>query len=222
MTEVVAGTRPDVVIVTGGTVDDSLLLDVLAIKTNAYIIGVDRGLNALHRLDIKPDLIIGDFDSADDGIRAIYAGSPDAIVLSPHKDLTDTHAAVREALKLNPACITLVGATGTRIDHMLGNLALLKLCMDKGVEAVLVDKNNRIRMIDRQLRLKRNEQYGRYVSCIPFTRQVTGLSLTGFEYNLYHATIIKEDTIGISNEIREEEGLITLEDGCLIVLETSD
>lgn len=211
-----------VVIVTGGAMDNTLLKSVLADNRDAYIIGVDKGLNALHELDIKPDLVVGDFDSVDSGIRAIYAGSPGAIVLNPRKDFTDTHVAVLEALKRKPDNIIIVGATGTRMDHMLGNINLLKICLDEGVMAAIVDKSNRIRMIDKQLKIRRDEQYGRYVSCIPFSDKVTGISIKGFEYNLDDATIIKEQTIGISNELREEEGLITIKEGYLIVIEAKD
>lgn len=211
-----------IIIVTGGTTDNALIQNIISDDKDAYIIGVDKGLNSLHELKIKPDLVVGDFDSVDDGIRAIYAGSPDAIILNPKKDFTDTHVAVLEALKRNPQRITILGATGTRIDHMLGNIALLKVCLDEKVEAEIVDLNNRIRMIDKQLKIRRNEQYGHYISCMPFTEKVTGISIKGFEYNLEDATIIKEQTIGISNELREEEGLITIKEGRLIVIEAKD
>lgn len=212
----------DVIIVTGGTVNLSLLRDVLVRHESAYVIGVDRGLEALDTLEVKPDLAVGDFDSASEHIRAMYAHSPGTVILNPEKDYTDTHIAVLEALKLAPGHIVIVGATGTRIDHTAGNIALLKLCLTQGVEAVIVDDTNRIRMIDRQFRIRKDGQYGTYVSCIPFSDRVTGITIKGFRYNLEHATMIKEETIGISNEVREEEGLITVETGYLLVMETKD
>lgn len=212
----------NVLIVTGGNIDLELLERQIALEGSLYIIGVDRGIESLSKLNIKPDLVIGDFDSVSDGIGAIYANSPDAVILSPEKDLTDTHAAVLEALKLKPDKITMIGATGTRIDHMLGSIALLKLCLDSGVEAVIVDGNNKIRMIDKQLKIRRDNLYGKYISCIPFSDRVTGINLTGFKYNLKDASMIKEETIGISNELGEEEGHITVGTGYLLVMETKD
>lgn len=211
-----------ILIVTGGSIDLEFLKRLISVEKNLYIIGVDRGLESLNKLNIEPDLVIGDFDSASDGIRAIYANSPGAVVLSPEKDLTDTHAAVLEALKLKPGKITIVGATGTRLDHMMGNLAMLKLCLDCGAEAVIVDNNNRIRMIDKQLKISRDTMYGKYISCIPFSDRVTGINLTGFKYNLKDASMIKEETLGISNELGEEEGHITVGTGYLLVMETKD
>ncbi|MGN0152029.1 MAG: thiamine diphosphokinase [Wujia sp.] len=212
----------NIIIVTGGTVNPELLKKLLASHRDAYIVGVDKGLEALHGLAVEPDLVVGDFDSADDGIRAIYANSPGAILLNTEKDLTDTHVAVLEAIKRLPKHIIIAGATGTRIDHMMGNLGLLKICLMHGIDAVIVDDNNRIRMIDRQLKIKKDRQYGRYISCIPFSDQVTGITIEGFKYDLQDATMIKEETIGISNELREEEGLITVGEGYLLVMETKD
>lgn len=222
MTDAAFDIKENIIIVTGGNISLEFLDKEIRENKDSYIIGVDRGLDSLHSLQIHPNLVVGDFDSVDNGIRAIYAGSPGAIVLNPKKDYTDTHVAVLEALKRKPARIRILGATGTRLDHVMGNLALLKLCLLQGVEAVIVDEHNRVRMIDRQFRIRKNLQYGKYISCIPFSDRVEGLTISGFQYNLEKATIIKEDTIGISNELREEEGFITLEKGYLLVMETKD
>ncbi len=222
MTDAAFDIKENIIIVTGGNISLEFLDKEIRENKDSYIIGVDRGLDSLHSLQIHPNLVVGDFDSVDNGIRAIYAGSPGAIVLNPKKDYTDTHVAVLEALKRKPARIRILGATGTRLDHVMGNLALLKLCLLQGVEAVIVDEHNRVRMIDRQFRIRKNLQYGKYISCIPFSDRVEGLTISGFQYNLEKATIIKEETIGISNELREEEGFITLEKGYLLVMETKD
>ena len=213
----------NILIVTGGSIDEELLMNTVdSFNRDVYIIGVDKGLETLDKLEIKPDLVIGDFDSANDSIRAKYVDSPDAVILNPEKDYTDTHVAVLEALKHNPVAITIMGAIGTRIDHMLGNIALLKICLMHDVDAVMLDKHNRIRMIDKHMILRRDELYGKYISCIPFSDRVTGINLRGFKYELTDATMIKEETIGISNELGEEEGHISIGSGYLLVMETKD
>lgn len=212
----------NIIIVTGGTIQDDLLLRVMNEYDGSYIIGVDKGIETLHRLGIDADLVLGDFDSASADIRIYYKNHPNIIVLQPEKDFTDTHVAVLEALKQNPSRVILVGATGTRIDHMLANINMLKLCLEKKVDAFIVDGNNRIRMIDKQCKIEKKTLYGKYISCIPFSDKVTGITLVGFKYPLTDATMIKEDSLGISNELREEEGLITIDTGYLLVMETKD
>lgn len=211
-----------VLIVTGGRVDRDFLKKNMDDEAYDFVLGVDRGLNTLNDMNIIPYKAIGDFDSADEGIRAMYKDSPDAIVLNPEKDYTDTHVALEYAIENGAESITIVGGTGTRIDHVLGNLALLKLSLLKGVECVLLDENNRIRMTDGRLVLRRSRQHGRYVSLIPYSDYVRGITLVGFKYGLQDAELVKEETLGISNEIVAEEALITLKEGQLLVIESRD
>lgn len=212
----------NIIIVTGGTLDEKILIRVLEQYEQPYIIGVDKGIDTLKKLDIQADLLIGDFDSASEDVRIYSRKQGNVIVLKPEKDYTDTHMAVLEALKQNPKEIILTGATGTRIDHVMANISVLKLCLEKGVKACIIDGNNRIRMIDKQCKIERKSMYGKYISCIPFSDRVTGINLIGFKYPLTDATMIKEDSIGISNELREEEGLIQIDTGYLLVMETKD
>lgn len=212
----------DVLLVTGGYVDIELLKTFYKANDDLYIVGVDKGLESLYKAEIKPDMIIGDFDSACDSIRTIYIDSPDAIVLNPEKDFSDTHAAVLKVFEMNPNSITIIGGTGSRIDHMMGTIGLLKLCHEKNINATILDKNNRIRLINDSIAISKANQYGKYVSCIPFSDKVTGVCISGFKYDADNIELIKEDTIGVSNELREEEGLITIKTGYLLVFETKD
>jgi thiamine pyrophosphokinase len=210
----------DILIVTGGTVGEKLLAETYT--GNEYIIGVDKGLEILDKTGINPDLVIGDFDSAPEYIRAKYAARRGAIVLNPMKDLTDTHAAVEKAIELKPENITILGATGSRIDHLLGNISVLLLPLEKGINCVLLDEHNRIRLINKSCVIKKSEAYGKYISLLPFGERAAGITLKGFVYGLDNACISLGETIGISNELGEEEGLITVEEGYLLVMETKD
>lgn len=211
-----------VLIVAGGELSSQILYDVTNNTGYGYIIGVDGGNNTLDKIHFEPDMIVGDFDSSDQNIVKKYANSPKTKLLNPKKDLTDTHFAVLEAIKLKPKSITILGATGKRLDHFMGNLAMLKLCLDNGISAEILDKHNRITMIDKQMTISKRRQYGRYVSLIPYSDVVEGISLEGFCYELSDATMVKADTLGISNEIKEEEGRITIKKGYLMVMETMD
>lgn len=211
-----------ILIVVGGELSPQILYDVINNSGYGYIIGVDGGNNVLNQIHYEPDLIVGDFDSADSKIAEKYANSSKTRLLNQKKDVTDTHYAVLEAIKLRPKTITILGATGKRLDHFMGNLAMLKLCLDNGISAEILDQYNRITMIDKRMSISKKTQYGRYVSLIPYSDVVEGISLKGFCYELTDATMIKADTLGISNEIREEEGHITIKKGYLMVMETKD
>lgn len=210
----------EILVVAGGYTDLDFLRCVISEKER-YIIGVDRGLESLDTLGVKADLAVGDFDSAQQHIKDIYDEGY-SIKLNPQKDYTDTHVAVMEALKRKPEVIILVGATGGRLDHMLANISLLSICTKKNVQAFMLDEKNKIRIIDRPVSIKKTCQYGAYVSLIPFTDKVTGITLNGFKYKLTDKTLVRNETIGISNEIEREEGFITFESGELMVIESKD
>ncbi len=212
----------NIIIVTGGTIDKNVLSHIMESNPHSYILGVDKGMETLMEMRIEPNMVMGDFDSANPDILEYYRKKDNIILLEPEKDLTDTHAAILKALDMVPERIILVGATGNRVDHMMANIHILKLCLEKKVEAYIIDCNNRIRMIDKQCKITKKEQYGKYISCIPFSDKVTGVNLIGFKYPLTDATMIKADSLGISNELREEEGLISIDTGYLLVMETKD
>ncbi len=209
-----------IVIVAGGSVDSMLLGSF--IEENMYIIGADKGLESLEKLGIKPDYALGDFDSANEEIRLKYMNSKQTMVLNPMKDYTDTHVALMHALSRKPETIYIFGATGSRFDHMMGNLQLLYLARLNNVEAYIIDTNNRICIINTECFISKEKQYGKYVSVMPFSHKVTGINMKGFVYELEDAVISQGETIGISNEIREEEGHISVGEGYLIVMETKD
>lgn len=211
-------------IVVGGTIDDKTASDVLEKERVTDTIAADSGMNFFYRTGRKPDYIVGDFDSAS-GEAMQYFKTQTGIVwekLNPIKDDTDTEHAIRKAVALGAEKITLLGATGTRLDHVLGNIELLGIGLQNGVEIRMVDANNRIRLIDRPLTIKREEQYGKYLSLIPYTEPVSGLTLRGFKYPLSDYTLHGFCSLGVSNEIVEETGEITFTDGILIVIEAKD
>lgn len=213
-----------ILIVSGGSIEDAFVLDLF--KKNEYksVIACDSGMEFFWRNGICPDLILGDFDSADSSVVEAFKARTDVRLeqFPAQKDWTDTELAVRRALELSPDEIDLVGATGSRLDHVLGNLQLLALGLEFGVPIFLLDAHNRVRLIDRPLIMVRSEQYGKFVSLIPHGGAVFGLTLKGMKYPLDGATLTPDVSLGISNEIVDEEAQIIFTTGRLFVFETKD
>ncbi len=221
-------------IVTGGFVDDRFTLDYIRRETYDIAIAVDRGLGFFQRTGLRPDYIVGDFDSVEDSVLDFYVESaekterPQIIRLNPMKDDTDTEHALCMALDMGCDSIHIFGATGTRLDHVLGNLQLLGYALRQQKECMLIDPHNRIRLIDHETLLRKEEQFGSYVSLIPYTPTVTGLTLTGFVYPLHKHTMSSfymegaSNISGISNEIDKPEAVISLESGILVLVEARD
>lgn len=211
-------------VVSGGYVDDTFACKMIEQQCPDVIIAADRGMEFFYRNHRNPDIIVGDFDSVDTESLAYFRGQPEVRIkdLCPIKDDTDTESAIRLAIEMGAERITLLGATGSRLDHVLGNVELLGIGLQTGVPIAIVDSHNRIRMIDKGITLKKDEQHGTYVSLIPYTSQVEHLTLRGFKYCLSDATLRGFCSLGVSNEIYEEEAVITFDEGILLVIESKD
>lgn len=212
------------VIVSGGNIDTDFALDFLQRTRWDVLIGADRGAGFLLNQGIMPTHVVGDFDSAGEEIRKTYRQNPSIEMreFQPEKDLTDTQIAVELALSLGSTRIILLGATGSRLDHVLGNIQVMMLPLERGAECEILDTHNRIYLKNKGFSLEKEKQYGKFISLIPFTPEVYPVTLTGFKYPLNGATLRAAGSLGISNEIQDAEAKVEFAQGILIVAETRD
>lgn len=190
------------------------------------VIAIDGGLEAVNRLHLFPTHIIGDYDTVSKEILEKYVSSKqcEIIKLNPEKDLTDTQAAIEKAIELGASYIEIIGGTGTRLDHTFANIHTLQLMLGKCKEAVITNENNRIRLVDNNFIINKNEQYGKYVSFLPLTEKVEGITLKGFKYPLesFEFNVRKTLSLGVSNEIVDEKASVSVKSGILIMIESMD
>jgi len=212
-----------ILIITGGKIEDEFLSDLVSNENYTMIIAADHGLYAADRLNIKLDYILGDFDSVSPVLLDKFRKLKVPIQTFPiEKDKTDTQIAIELALLNHATSIDIIGATGSRMDHVLANIHLLMLPMQLNIQAALIDRNNKIYLKDKSFAIMKEEQFGDYVSLLPFGDTVTGLTLTGFKYPLNHITYMAGNSLGISNIIKEEKAVIELTGGTLVVIEAKD
>lgn len=179
------------------------------------IIGVDRGAFILASNNIEMELAIGDFDSVnEDEYLIINKFAHKIIKLSPNKDETDTLAAIEYCLTLGYNEFNLIGGIGKRIDHTIANLLLL---VKYKIPIYLKDDLCIISVINTSIKITKKYKY---VSV--FAVEPSILSLSGFLYNLTDYDLKPFDIIGISNEIKNEEGAIDLKSGRLLIIQTNE
>ena len=156
-------------IITGGTIDLDFAGSFLENERFDKVIAVDAGLERAAALGLVPDLIVGDFDTVKPEILERYRRMEHIVwdVHQPEKDETDTELALQKAQAIGSGEIAVLGATGGRIDHMLGNIHLLFPCLQKGIHAWLADPQNRIYLIDGEHEFKRSALWGKYISFYP-------------------------------------------------------
>lgn len=194
------------------------------------VVAADRGLDHMLRMQLEPDLVIGDFDSASkEGRQALLQyqkqKKPEVIRLNPIKDDTDTEAALKATMERSNGEIVLLGATGGhRLDHLWANLRLLGYAKQRGRNVTLLDTHNRIRLLkgSAEMTILKEEQFGTYLSIFPLDGRAKGVSVSGVFYPLKDADLSGYASLTVSNEITEEKAVIRVEEGFLLVMETRD
>ena len=146
----------------------------------------------------------------------------------PEKDETDTELAFRHARLHNCTTVDVLGALGGRIDHEISNIHLLVHEKKKGLSVNCYDQKNKIFVIDAEMDgeyvFRQDSCYGNYVSFLPITEQVKGITLTGFKYPLTKKdiSILQNPSLCVSNEVIEPEAKISFDEGILICIESRD
>ncbi len=189
---------------------------------NAKWVGVDRGVFLLLKAGIIPVKAFGDFDSlSDDERRWVDDKEMELSVYPCEKDETDMEIGLNWVLKQKPDQVILLGATGGRLDHLFMNAHLILLGVRKGISIYIQDRWNKFTIWGPGTYRVNRSSYS-YVSLIPLTNEVIGLTLKGFRYPLDNATIKQGSSLSLSNEIIEEYGIISFSQGQVYAFESVD
>lgn len=181
-------------------------------KDGDIVIAADGGYKYLQRAGIKPDIVIGDFDSlgkAPEGEKIIR--------LKPEKDVTDTYAAVSEGIKCGYSRFNIYGASGGRIEHTLANIQLIASLAEKNMQASIFDGSTVITAITAKT-LRFDSAYNGYISIFAHSDKCTGVCLRGLKYPLENAELNNLFPLGVSNEFLGVESEIVIGNGTAIIV----
>jgi thiamine pyrophosphokinase len=208
-----------VAVVLHGTIDPSMYDHI---RKASCIIAADAAAILLIKHNIVPNICIGDFDSVSpQEKRVIDHLIKDVRIFPPEKDATDGELAVRAAVAIHPGAIRIYGATGGRIDHMLGVLYLLQIPSELVIDTQIVDVQNRAWMMKNTSLTMLKDESMPYVSLIPVSPTAI-VTLKHFLYPLRHAQLDRTSTRGISNEISGKMGTITVHEGIVFCVQSGD
>ena len=189
------------------------------LRSDDFIIACDAVYRNCERLGCKPDIIVGDFDSA-----PCPQQDNDDIVVLPHvKDDTDTEYAAKLAAQKGFHEVLLLGALGgKRVEHTLANLCTGLGLEQRGIRAALQDERSRITFVlPGQSRSYPKEEFF-YFSVFPMEGRAEGVCEKGSFYELEDAVLTAGYPLGVSNEYAEGSDCITVStrQGALVVVET--
>ncbi|HLR65169.1 MAG TPA: thiamine diphosphokinase [Pseudogracilibacillus sp.] len=187
-------------------------------------IGADRGASIIIEQGLPLYKAVGDFDSVTkQEIELIKEHTDEVTIFPSKKNETDLELAIREALLLNPSHISFFGMSGGRLDHGLINIQLLYPLLEKGINATIIDNWNEVQLMKPGTHIIEKKNQYPYLSLIPFTPVVEGVSLDdSFLYTLLNETIEWGSTLCISNELCKQEGTLHFESGRLLMIQSKD
>ena len=159
-----------------------------------YIVFCDSGLKHLEDLQVKPSLIVGDFDSHDNPHLDV-----ETIVLPCEKDDTDTVFAVKEAIKRGFDDFLLIGVVGARLDHTLGNVSILLYLDSIGKKGIIIDDYSEMEIVSKEPAYI-EDSYA-FFSLLNVSGTAKGITIENAKYLLNNAEITCEYQYGVSNEV---------------------
>lgn len=213
-------------LISGGHINNNYMKSYLEGRHYDIVIAIDGGLEKADGLGIMPTHIVGDFDTVSKEILNKYSRNDKINIkrLIPEKDFTDTQAALSTALDNGCTHIEIAGGTGTRLDHTIANIHILQMALGRCEDAVIVNENNRIRLVNGKRTVKKTDVFGKYISFLPLTEHVKNVSLRGFKYPLdnYDFDVKTTLSLGVSNELAKDEAEVEVDEGVLIMIESAD
>jgi thiamine pyrophosphokinase len=189
----------------------------LAFNEDDLIIAADGGLRYIKALNLQPDLILGDLDSANPNDVAAYEKQGSQVEkYPPEKDETDLELALNKAVALGFKRIRIVAALGGRLDQTLANIFLLTQPQLAGLDVRLIDSQQEVLIIRQAITLRGHQ--GDRVSLLPLQGPVHGIQTDGLTYPLKDETLYPDKSRGISNQFIKNQAAISIRSGLLLCI----
>lgn len=202
------------VIFFNGDIDDYTYIASILHKDD-YIVCADGGYRHALRLGVSANIVLGDMDSIDMDLSNV-----ETKLFPTKKDYTDGELAIHHVIERGFDDILILGGVGSRLDHTLTNIFLLRQCVDSGIKACIVNEYNSIYMIGKYICV--SGEIGDIVSLIPLTENVKIESTSGLEYDASGICLNFGTSIGNSNVMTEQMCSIKLESGYCLVIKSRD
>ena len=185
-----------------------------------YVIACDKGAEYAKRLNIPPDVILGDFDSYEGQIENDWK-DVEIIRFPIEKDDTDTMLSIKHALRLGYDHLVLTCVLGRRMDHFLANIQSLHYISEHGAVGEIVAEAEHMLTLnkgDGVITIPKRKGYS--LSVFALSDSVRGLFIQGTKYEAENITLLNSFPLGQSNEIVSDFATVSIESGILLIVES--
>ena len=204
-----------VVIVCGGPAPDGKAIEYIPIPST--VIAVDSGLDHARNLELYPDLLIGDLDSiSSSGLHWVEKQGIDIKKFPSDKEKSDFELALDYARGISNR-LFVIGSDSGRVDQLLGMIASLGSVTPVFNSCHALLGSTYFTFTNGTADVYRNN--GVIVSVYSMGGAAKGVSLQGFRWELEEATFLPGSTLGLSNELLEEVGKISVSSGVIAAIQ---
>ena len=181
------------------------------LKEDDFFVYCDGGLKHMEKLGVKPNLIVGDFDSHENPHM-----DSETIVLPCEKDDTDTCHALKVCIEREFKDFLFIGCIGERMDHTMGNVSLLIMLKEKGLSGIMLDDYSEISIVKDEECI--DDSFS-YFSLITLSDISEGITIKNAKYPLENASLKSGFQLGISNEvIKGKTAKVSCKSGNLLLI----
>lgn len=188
------------------------------------VIAVDGGYASLQRVGVRPDYVVGDFDSLQ------YVPERDDVFCFPaEKDESDMELAMRLATEKGFDVLFVYGALAGRLDHTIANMQLITRFARQGCKVFGIGDAFALTVLDGKgpssisfgafdISDLGSEPYAPYLSVFALGGVARGVTETGLKYLLDAVEVADDCSLGLSNEFTGSEATVSLTEGNLVVV----
>ena len=188
------------------------------LREDDVIVCADSGMDYARRCGITPSIVLGDFDS----YSGAFPPETEILRLPAEKDDTDTMFAARLGLQRGVREFLIAGGIGGRLDHTLGAVQTLNFLVSNGATASMSDGKQQLEVLKATFARNYSRDGMKYFSLIALTPKVSDVTMSGFKYSLDHADLTYDFPLAVSNEIVSSLASVSVREGRVAVIRTSD
>ena len=209
--------EPALIIANGASCSSELLGQLL--EWSPIVVVLDSAIERVLQLDIKVDVLLGDFDRDFDANYYQEKQFPLEIVYTPDQNKTDLQKAFDYLIEKGHQAVNVIWATGKRADHTMTNITCIADYKEK-LKIVILDDHSKIYLLPKVYEKWYTKET--IISIIPIG-EVHGIFSENLKYKLLNDSLKLGYRSGSSNEV-SADGIvkITHSEGDLLLMECFD
>lgn len=173
------------------------------IEKDDYIIACDGAIRHCELLEVTPNIIIGDFDSADIALLDKYRGVVEVLQYPVDKDYTDGELGIQKAVEVNNKDVVIIGgfSYNGRIEHALANIFMMKALNDSNLCCKMVSETSEVYYVTDEIDVNITKKY---ISILPISDILEIEKSKGLKYDLTGEVFYFGSSRSLSNEYLDE------------------